>query len=808
MKLKIVHFVFLAFILSFFTGTLSSCFRRGEETPVADLEFFIGDNKFMAKAMNEAVKGDNITVYTRDYKDADGKYLLTIGGAHNDRDVISIKYNRDEESTSYTVITADTSGGSKADTRIPVNGFVVSIPKKSTEGLRFRSNQEVKVSGFEAIAPEYERFDFGTFIPEDKTLTRRVTYINPVAEVYEQSCITLITNDYGRAVELPEGAVAFVMRLVASDNYRITTVMTGGTVDEGSNALIFTGEYNALYAKTFFSEGDKLYISRKDRISSYSDVSAVQINGELYKIGDEKTNLASISESGIYLFNSFFSSLVTPERELDFYDLVVVDDIVVYKGEKNTRIILPSNAGVVVSFVGESVHIAEGLELGDTVTAILMKTRSLPDKYLSVGGFVFEILSVNGIRSEENSCVIYTPEFGTHTGTDSNGTEIVVSAGRIKTVRIAEGNSEIPEDGYVISILRTNSAYKYADNIEAGTDCTVSLADRAYSVLKMNYNNINSVRSTDMLILYKSIPKTGTNTHGYEIIVDSNGKITKENYSGDSLIPDGGLVLSAHGEAEKKLKPAFTIGADVLINEKNKEVTIISTPILKVENAMLAYEQINRQYEQAKAAFYDVNYNSLRNTLDEVVSILNRSEQAMNESDYPTAIGLSATAAEMLDRLSFSMIRSSSIENRAAWYRPTERSEREVKATIEKALSLNINTIYLETWYNGKVIGYSDNSLITHNTSANGDLDALEAFCRIGKENGIEIHAWVENFFIGTLQSAAQNPDDLINKTLGKHLLDKQGNNFNSTIYGDFVFLNPYDRSNRALVMEVYREII
>ncbi|PKM62417.1 MAG: hypothetical protein CVU97_05440 [Firmicutes bacterium HGW-Firmicutes-21] len=805
MRNKVVSFILF---LSLTTGLLSSCSKLSQEKNELDLEVTLGGSIFKAKTLNKDITDESIAVYTRDYTDKNGVILLKLTGAHSNRAVYSVRYSKDETGASFTILSADSSSGDKSNTPIPVNGFVISLPLSLVDGLRIKVNQDITVKGFEDLAPEYERFDLGTFIPENKLYTRRVSYINPYMGVSEQPCITLITNDYGKEVQLPSGSVAFIMRLVASDNYRINSILSEGTVPVGSNALIFTGEYNALYAKTFFTEEDKLYISRKDRISSYSDESAVLIGKDLYKVGEQKTNLEAINESGVYIFNSFFNSIVTPARELDFYDIVIVDDTVVYKGEKNTRIMLPSNSGVVVSFVGDKISLAENLSLGDNVSAILVQTRNLPERYLQTGGYIFEITSIDDARSNQNTCVLYTPDFGRTTGTGTDGTEIIISEGKIKAVEIAKGNTEIPADGYVLSIQRSNSSYKYADSLQAGSGYVLSLAGRVYSMSRLNIDSINSVRSTDMLILYKGGQSTGTNPYGYEIVVSSDGRISGESYTGNSKIPAEGFALSGHGEAEKALKAVYTFGANVIIDEISKTATILKTPILTIENAALAYKNAKDSFNAAKAAFYDINYNTVGKSLDDIEKTIDHIGRAMDEYDYSTAIHLSVIASEKLDKLSYSMIRSSAVENRAVWYRSNDKSESDVINAIQKAAALNINTIYLETWYNGKVIGYSDNSLIRHNAKANGDLDALEAFCRIGREYGIEIHAWVENFFIGTLQEADMDPDSLVNKTYGKHLLDSQGNNYNRTTYGDFVFLNPYDRNNRALVFEVYKEII
>lgn len=73
-----------------------------------------------------------------------------------------------------------------------------------------------------------------------------------------------------------------------------------------------------------------------------------------------------------------------------------------------------------------------------------------------------------------------------------------------------------------------------------------------------------------------------------------------------------------------------------------------------------------------------------------------------------------------------------------------------------------------------KPSAWTDIELISHNTGVHGDYDVLEGFIRIGHEYGLEIHAWVENFFVGT---TAQSEDTLAakSKDLGWRCVDKNG---------------------------------
>ena len=163
------------------------------------------------------------------------------------------------------------------------------------------------------------------------------------------------------------------------------------------------------------------------------------------------------------------------------------------------------------------------------------------------------------------------------------------------------------------------------------------------------------------------------------------------------------------------------------------------------------------------------------------------------------------TAQELMDSVGDMLYETHAVENRAVWYRSSEKSDEEVEATVKRLKALNINALYIETWYNGQTIGMTDIDLISHNTGVHGDYDALEGFVRIGHEYGLEVHAWVENFFVGTTESpagtvAADKPE--------WRCIDKNGVDNFPNEYGNFVFLNPYNRECRDLILDIYRELL
>lgn len=76
----------------------------------------------------------------------------------------------------------------------------------------------------------------------------------------------------------------------------------------------------------------------------------------------------------------------------------------------------------------------------------------------------YDITGVNQGR-DEGSIILYTPAWGEKTGTGNDGIELVTSGAVVKEIRT--GNSNIPSDGYVISISGPAAQF-VTDNVKVG----------------------------------------------------------------------------------------------------------------------------------------------------------------------------------------------------------------------------------------------------------------------------------------------------------------------------------------------------
>lgn len=774
-----------------------------------DITFTIGKETFKADHINTAPVGDTISVYTHDYANDDG-YITTIDQDFNDYAAISVRYfvksNGEQESYLYKVNMTDES---KKGMTIPYNGFVAIIPMAKLEGLRIKENMITEVSGCEGVV-KFDRTDLATLTPSDRTLTRRITYIDPYKSMPEGEQIIFITEDY--VVEkLPTDSVALILKTPTSTSYKVAEIRAEGGIAKGETAIIFAGKYNKVFATAAFAVDDRITVQDKDKLSSFTDVPAV-IVGEgdsltVYKSNSESVNTTADIKDGIFVYEPTFGAQITPAREGEFVDVVVVEGVVAYIGKVGERVLMPSGGGFVISFNGTSKDKASTFVLGQKVRSELIETAGVGDNYVRYGEDAIGIEYVNVSRNTEGMIILYTSAFGQSTLTNEYGTEITVVDGKITEIARSKGDSPIPENGYVISIHKDNVAVNVFNDAKVGDSIDIVLSRSKYSAAELGINGFNTTRNADMLIVYDKGKSTNTNQYGYELCVSADGKILSEGIGGNAKIPEGGYVLSGHGVAAEALKELYAVGADVLLDRDAKTVIIIANPLLITESADMLLESVKADFADAQKRFYDVNYKKAAELFNRIETLISQSKVAKDDGRLSDTINFAADACDLLEEITYVTIVAKPVENRSAWYRSTDRSDAEVRSTLEKAKSLGLNALYIETWYNGEVLGFSE--IVGHHTDLNGEYDALEGFCRIAKEYDIEIHAWVENFFIGTVAQSQSDPDALINKIPEDQiLLDREGRNYNQVQDGQFVFLNPYNRECRDFVLSVYKEII
>jgi uncharacterized lipoprotein YddW (UPF0748 family) len=153
---------------------------------------------------------------------------------------------------------------------------------------------------------------------------------------------------------------------------------------------------------------------------------------------------------------------------------------------------------------------------------------------------------------------------------------------------------------------------------------------------------------------------------------------------------------------------------------------------------------------------------------------------------------------------------SKTVSARGVWHRPIENSYAEIKANIEMYKEIGINLIFVETLYNGYSTFRTDIAEFPYHTKlastyTNGDTvyeDYLSAFVACCVENGIEVHAWVENFYVGTEASAKvlqMHPDWVMYNDDGTTVQRNEG--------GPYYFIDPANKDVQDTLIAYYNDL-
>ena len=144
---------------------------------------------------------------------------------------------------------------------------------------------------------------------------------------------------------------------------------------------------------------------------------------------------------------------------------------------------------------------------------------------------------------------------------------------------------------------------------------------------------------------------------------------------------------------------------------------------------------------------------------------------------------------------------------RAVWLRPKEWTKEQVEQNVQKLADTGINTIFLETVYEGFTIFPVEYDYISQHP-IHQEFDVLQAYIDACHSRGMQLHCWVESFFIGLQTNRGGGPVYKALKGTDWLLTDKEGNAWEETMYGKMYFLNPARPDCREWIVGLYEIIV
>lgn len=144
----------------------------------------------------------------------------------------------------------------------------------------------------------------------------------------------------------------------------------------------------------------------------------------------------------------------------------------------------------------------------------------------------------------------------------------------------------------------------------------------------------------------------------------------------------------------------------------------------------------------------------------------------------------------------------------AVWHRPNDTGEETgldgLKNVLNKFRLAGIDLVFLESFYHGAAVYRS--RYVPYNASLEafrygGYPDYLSAFVAEADKLGIEVHAWVEDFYIGI-------KDSIFTRRYPEWLLKTKDGGIRQTEGGGFLFLDPANAEACEFLLKVYLELL
>lgn len=385
-------------------------------------------------------------------------------------------------------------------------------------------------------------------------------------------------------------------------------------------------------------------------------------------------------------------------------------------------------------------------------TAVLAVALMIPFGAFNARGDSNEMMtipvdSVNGTRWAD-TMVVYKDR--PTTLQNEWGWNIVVGADGVVNEKIAGGdihgkNLTIPEGGFVLSGTGEAAKTMYeAVNIddnavfdEYGMRVLISGGDiDPFYEISFAFTDCNAPRYSGTLIIYDiSGARTETNGYGFEVCVNSDGFVISAG-GNDSVVPDGGFVISAIEADDRSLLKAYCIpGAKCVISGNTVTVSYDASMMVTTVGAEL--HELEEAVETAKNQLRLVDYDAVSERIAKIDP-----ENAFDLESRDSIIGEIRSISRML-------IEQREVEIRSVWYVPLEKSENEVYETVTAMKEAGINQLCLGVVNDGKSIVRVPGVKIYKTDSRSYRFDILQAYVSACKEQGIELVASIPVFYGG-----------------------------------------------------------
>lgn len=266
-------------------------------------------------------------------------------------------------------------------------------------------------------------------------------------------------------------------------------------------------------------------------------------------------------------------------------------------------------------------------------------------------------------------------------------------------------------------------------------------------------------RGANQLVIYTSGygARTGTNEFGTEAIVDGN---TVTELSGaDSIIPQSGAIISGHGVAKNWITENVKVGTKVYIDSSANKLTVYTTSESFLFEAGKKIDEAKSMVEYYKSKNPGYDCKAPNQYIKDAQDYLKKAER-----DTDNIKKYSQLAIESANTALKSVLPYENAEFKGVWVRPTETTEDEIAASVQRIKKAGIDNVFIETYFHGRTIFPSKTmanyGFIKQNEKFQG-FDPLKIWIREAHKNNIRVHIWFETFYVGN-QRPETNPENIL----------------------------------------------
>lgn len=301
--------------------------------------------------------------------------------------------------------------------------------------------------------------------------------------------------------------------------------------------------------------------------------------------------------------------------------------------------------------------------------------------------------------------------------------------------------------------------------------------------------------------------RTNTNEFGAEAVVVDN---TVTELSGaDSFIPKNGLVISGHGKAKSWINSAIKVGTKIYIDKTSNIIYTYTTSESYIYESEKKISEAEQMIEYYRATSPNYNWKLPYSYINDAKNYLKRARKTPEDVQKYSQLAIEASNDALKSVLPYK-----NGELKGVWLRPTEKTENDIKATLNRLSQAGIDNIFLETYYHGKTIFPSKTMEaygFTPQYEQFAGFDPLEIWIKEAHKRNIKIHTWFETFYVGN-QNPDLNPQSILakNPSWGNKTKKDVGSAYpsRSTSEHNGYFLDPSNPYVQDFLAKLIEEII